>query len=98
MLVISVLRSADLHWLSQGETSQLVYLRDGPAETVVRVATLRQKLQIKLTISPSHSVLVPAQLVTALTVYEAPGRVAADMTPPGYSLTATGGFEPGLLL
>ena len=35
----------------------LVYLRDGSAQTIVHAATLRWKLQIKLSISPSHSIL-----------------------------------------
>ena len=38
----------------------LVYLRDGSAQTIVRAATLRYKLQIKLSISPSRSILIPA--------------------------------------
>ena len=33
----------------------LVYLRDRSAQTVAHAATLRQKLQLKLSISPSHS-------------------------------------------
>ena len=33
----------------------LVYLRDGSAQTIVRAATLRQKLKIKLSTTPSHS-------------------------------------------
>ena len=37
----------------------LVYLRDGSAQTVVCADALRQKFQIKLSISPSHSVLTP---------------------------------------
>ena len=30
----------------------LVYLKDGTAQTILRAATLRQKLQIKLSTSP----------------------------------------------
>ena len=45
-----------------------VYLRDGPAQTILRAATLRQKLQAKLSISPSHSILTPGQPVPALTL------------------------------
>ena len=41
----------------------LVYLRDGSAQTTVRSATLRQKLQIKLAVSTSHSVLTPGRPV-----------------------------------
>ena len=32
----------------------LVYLRDGSAQTILRAATLGQKLQVKLYTSPSH--------------------------------------------
>ena len=41
-------------------------IRDGCAQTAVRAATQRQKLQIKLTISLSHSTLTPGQTVPAL--------------------------------
>ena len=54
----------------------LVYLGDGSAQISVRAATLRQKLQIKLSTSPSRSILTPGQPVPALTLYrQAPGRV-----------------------
>ena len=46
--------------------NRLVNLRDGSAETVVCVATLRQKLQIKLALASSHSILTPGQPVPAL--------------------------------
>ena len=45
-----------------------VDLRDGSAQTIVRAATLRQALQIKLSISLSHSLLTQGQPVLALTV------------------------------
>ena len=45
-----------------------VDLRDGSAQTTVRAATLGQKFQIKLAISPSHSILTQGQPVTALTL------------------------------
>ena len=45
----------------------LVYIRDGYAETIVCAATLREKLQIKLVISPSHSVLTPGGPAPELT-------------------------------
>ena len=45
-----------------------VYLRDGSAKTIVRAATLRQKLQIKLSISPSHSILTLGRPVPMLTL------------------------------
>ena len=41
----------------------LMYLKDGSAQTVVCAVTLRSKLQIKLAISPSHSILTPGQPV-----------------------------------
>ena len=58
----------------------LVNLRDGSSQTIVRSATLRQKLQIKLSISPSHSTLTLSQPVTALTLQaQAPGRVTTGV-------------------
>ena len=54
-----------------------VYLRDGSAQTIVHAATLRQKLQIKLSTSPSHSILTPGRTVPVLTLtHQAPGKVA----------------------
>ena len=47
-------------WLVGCLTSQqhaIVYLWDGSAQTILRAATLRQKLQIKLSTSPRHSIL-----------------------------------------
>ena len=41
----------------------LVYLRDGSPLTIVRAATLRQKLQLQLSISLSHSILTLGQPV-----------------------------------
>ena len=46
----------------------LVYLSDGCAQTCVRAATLKQKLQIKLSIAPSRSKLTPGLLAPALTL------------------------------
>ena len=40
-----------------------MYLRDGSVRTIVRAATLRQKLQTKLAISPNSSVLTLGQPV-----------------------------------
>ena len=60
-----------------------VYLRDESAQIILRAATLRQKLQIQLSISPSHSLLTPGQPVPALTLScQAPGKVATGMTRP----------------
>ena len=43
--------------------SELGTVRDGFAQTNLRAATLRQNLQIKLPISPSHCILTPGQPV-----------------------------------
>ena len=57
-----------------------VYLKDGSAQTILRAATLRQKLQTKISISPSHSILIPGQPVPALTLNrQAPGTVATGV-------------------
>ena len=37
----------------------LVYLRDGSALTIEQTATLRYKLQIKLSVSPSDDIPIP---------------------------------------
>ena len=42
-------------------------LVDGYSFTVVRAATLRQHLLIKLAVSPNHSIPTPGQPVLALT-------------------------------
>ena len=79
-----------------------VYLRDGPAQTILRAATLRKKLQIQLSISPSYSILILGQPVPAMTPKcQAPGRVAAGVPifkslvwlDPGKILVQVG-FEP----
>ena len=52
----------------------LVHVSDGYALTILRAATLRWKLQITLSISPSHSMLTPGQPDSALTLeLQAPG-------------------------
>ena len=57
-------------WVVALRTSNmLVYLRDGSAQTVVRAATPREELQIKLFISPSHNILTPGRPVPVLTQY-----------------------------
>ena len=59
----------------------LVYLRDGSAQTILRAATLRSKLLIKLSTSPSHRILTLGRPVRALTLYrQAPGTVATGVT------------------
>ena len=66
-----------LEYLTDGLS---VYLRDGPAPTSLRAATLRQNLQIKLSSSPSHSILTPDRPVPALTLQrQAPGRVVTGV-------------------
>ena len=61
---------------SPSQQQAIVYLRDRSAQTSVRIATLRQKLPITFSISPSHSLLTLGQPVPSLTLYcQAPGRV-----------------------
>ena len=58
----------------------IVYLRDASAQTVVCAATLRWKLQIKLSVSPHHSILTPGKPVSALILYrQATGRAAPEI-------------------
>ena len=47
---------------------QCISWTDLPAQTIVGAATLRQKMQIKLSILPSQSILTPGQPVTMLTL------------------------------
>ena len=59
----------------------LVYVWDRSAQTVVRAATLRYKLQIKLAFSPDHDALTLGRPVLAQTLYrQAPGRVAPTVS------------------
>ena len=54
--------------------------QDGSVQIILRAATLRYKLQTKLSISPSHSILTPGQPVPALTLqHQAPGRVVTGV-------------------
>ena len=85
-------------WLLNVPASYYMYLRDGSARTIVP----RLKLQIKLSTSPSHSILTPGRPVPALTLQRrAPGRVATGvsffkvtgMTRPG-KIPLQAGFEP----
>ena len=56
-------------WLvAKRPSNMLVYLRDGSAQTIVRAVTLRSKLQIKLSTSPTHSILTHGRPVPALTL------------------------------
>ena len=64
---------------SLNPSNMLVYLRDGSAKTSLRADTLRQKLQIKFSTSPSHSILTPGRPVPELIIQrQAPGRVATE--------------------
>ena len=65
--------------LAKRHSNMLVYLRNGSAQTIVPAATLTKKLQIKLSISPSHSILTLGQPVPALTLQ----RQASGMVTTG---------------
>ena len=67
-------------WLLNVPATCGVYLRDRSAQTILHAATLRQKLQIQLSISPSHNILTLGQPVLALTLHrQAHGRVATGV-------------------
>ena len=54
--------------------------RVGSTQTILRAATPRYKLQMKLSTSPSHSILPPGQPVPVLALYhQAPGRIATGV-------------------
>ena len=55
-------------WLIIVSAASQVHLRNGSAETNARAATLRQKLQIKLLLSPRHSSPTPRQPTFTLTI------------------------------
>ena len=78
-----------------------VYLWDGSPQTIVRAATLRQKLQIKFDTSFSHGILTPGRPVPVQT--QASDRIATrvpifkslhGMTWPEKKSTANSGLEP----
>ena len=55
--------------------------REVSAETIVRAATPKIKVQIQLSISPSHCILTPGQAVPALTPERrAPGGVVSEVS------------------
>ena len=67
-------------WVAYCPSNMLVYLRDGSVQTILRAATLRYKLQIQLSTSPSHSILTPGRPVPALTLQcQKPGREATGV-------------------
>ena len=83
-------------------SNMLVYLRDRFALTFVHASTMRQKLQIKLAISPTHSLLTPGQPILAMTLYcQVPRRVTTratiltGTTRHGKSPTGKAGFDCG---
>ena len=50
----------------KGTATSYSVSQDGSAQTIVRAATLRKKLQFKLSISHSHGILTLGQPVQAL--------------------------------
>ena len=70
----------------------LVYLKGRSAQTILRAATLRQKLHIKFSAASSHSKLTPGQPVPSLTPQrQAPDRMATGV--PIFYVTGTTGPE-----
>ena len=63
-----IIISMPIYLVARHPINMLVYLRDGSAQTNLHAATLRLKLQIKLSTSPSHSILTPGQSIPALTL------------------------------
>ena len=62
-------------------SQQHASVSQGWVSSILRAATLRQKLQIKLSISSSHSIWTQGRPVPALTLYrQASGRVAATVS------------------
>ena len=63
--------------VAERPSNMQAYLRDGSAQAILRAATQRQKLQIKLPTSPCYSILIPSPPIPALTLQRhASGRVA----------------------
>ena len=65
-------------WLFNIQEIGHVYPRDGSAQTILHAATLREMLQMKLRILPTHNT-TPGKPVLALTLQchcQAPGKVA----------------------
>ena len=70
-MLVGLLNKPAMHYCNAGTNI---------AQTVVRAATLRQKLQIKPPVSPRHSILTPDQPVSP----------SDDSVTPGAWLGATG--------
>ena len=75
--------------VSYRPSNMLVYLIYGSDQTIMRDDTLRQKLQIKLSISPTRSMLTPGQPVLALEGHQAIGEARSD---PRVSSSQGGGL------
>ena len=76
----AIFRNCNCWLIAECPNNMLVCLGDRSAQTIVCAATLRQKLQIKLSISPSHSILTLRKPVPALTLqHQMPGSVACGV-------------------
>ena len=74
----------------------LVHLRDGSTQKIIHAATLRQNLQIKPSISPSHSTQKQVQPIPALTLQRriwSTSFEVTDVTRPGKRSTVKVGIE-----
>ena len=79
-LTITTILNPKLLLLVGLTSQQQASVSPGRICTILRAATLRQKLRIKLSISPSHSILTLGRPVPALTVErQVPGRVATGV-------------------
>ena len=84
-------------------SQQQASVSQGRICTILRAATLRQKLRIKLSMSPSHSILTLGRPVPALAVErQVPGRVATGVPMfksqvwfDPQKIPAQAGFKPG---
>ena len=76
------LRFQFLSWLFKRPNNMQMYLRDGSAQTIVRAATLREKLLFKLACSPHHSIQY---------TQECPGPLEHQVCSGWRDSTGTGG-------
>ena len=77
--IISIIITVPL-LVAQHPSNMLAYIRDGSAQAMVCAATLRPKLQIKLSISPSHNMLTQGQPVLRLALkLKVTGREAISL-------------------
>ena len=79
--VLNTQQSRVVCWLvAYCPSNMLVYLRDRSAQTSLHAATLRQKLHIKLSTSPSHRILTLGQPIPTQTLKcQVPGRVTTGV-------------------